>query len=1184
MAAGRLLRLAGTAAGIAAPLVGAPPTLPQLALHVPAIRAMGAVWREAWRRALILLLLIGGVWFASRWWLVGVVCAASAAWVVQHALLTQLALDLPGVRLGTLLRRQVPGLWATAALWLAAGAVRGAGLPAPAAPALEFVAWGGGGGGGVLRPAVCTARFRALGPRAGRVRHHGPARALGGAAERMNDMHAKARRPGAAAPPPAAVRYNDWRSVAMPDAAAFAPARPVSVIVPCYQAPGALALTLAGLECQDWPRDLLEVVVVDDGSEPPLAPRAAASLALTVVRQARDGFGLARARNAGVRAAAHDILVFLDGDVIAEAGLVRAHARWHHAVGDALTVGFCNYVSPAGIDAAAVRNRRGSLAELFAGRAFDPPWLERHMARTDDLTSRHPDLFRAVTGHNFGISRALFEAVGGFDESFTRYGGEDTELAYRAQVRGALQVPVREAIGWHQGRWSEGRAEKRRDMARQAVTLGRLIAEPGFRPGRIGQRFAVPRHVVTLEAREEPVERVERAAAALLGARAGELAVCIDVPVARGRARTGLERRFAEHPRVRVASAGRASALDAFPASPLHVAVPVAVVLGWGAAAPRRVARLGRALGDGAEMSAVLDDGAQVSVARAWALNRARRAGARAADYGETRTLPARLFRAGKVRGLARIPDLQLPRSPLWHGALAVVARVWAEAQHVRGLRTGWRFVRWLAAAARWRLREGRAWAPGRAAARPWPTTRADPPLGVAIAAHGPRARAVFAASTRIVHGPERASVDVALADSAGAAAGVCAPLVLLGDAPALAVPAFDWALDNPVGWVRDVEPRMLALGPVRRLPPGARARRAVAPDDRDALAHCHHVEDVAAFHGDAALRAATLARIAARGVPVRLAERCPALAELLGAELHALMASDFGTMDAAAREALSIAMRRAALRTHSLGARARQLCEAAGVAAPPWPRVSVVLATRRPALLAHGVAGVARQRYPHLELVLALHGPGFDAGAVEAALAGFAHPVKLLRLDASRPLGAVLGVASAEASGPLLAKMDDDDLYGPEHLWDLVLAHGYSGAALVGKFPATVYLARAGCTVRQRAVASETWSRSITGGTMLIARTALERAGGWRALPRHVDEALIGDVLGSGGAVYRTHDAGYVLVRHGDRHAWRRTDGEFLAGAEAVHPGWRPELAGLAEMAPPAGERGGKQRCNAAP
>ena len=376
---------------------------------------------------------------------------------------------------------------------------------------------------------------------------------------------------------PAAVRHNDWRQVELPDPGAFAPTLAVSVIVPCFEAPEALALTLAGLERQIWPPELLEVVVVDDGSDPPLVRPARSPLDLKVVRQERRGFGLARARNTGVGAAAHDILVFLDGDVIPEAGLVSAHARWHHAISDALTLGFCAYVSAAGIGAGAVRAHRGRLGELFAGRAADPPWLERHMARTDDLTSRHGDLFRAVTGL-LGISRALFEEAGGYDESFTRYGGEDTEFGWRAQVLGGLLVPERGAFGWHQGRWAEGREGKEREAALQAEKLAGLIAEPGFRPAAPGRRFAVPRHVVTLDAGRDGVERVIEAARTLLADPAGDVGLCVEVPPRRGadpvRERLGQE--FGEDPAVRIVPAG--GALEAFPASPLHIVVPARAV------------------------------------------------------------------------------------------------------------------------------------------------------------------------------------------------------------------------------------------------------------------------------------------------------------------------------------------------------------------------------------------------------------------------------------------------------------------------------------------------------------------------------------------------------------------------------------------------------------------------------
>ena len=973
----------------------------------------------------------------------------------------------------------------------------------------------------------------------------------------------------AAGPRPAAVRYNDWRRVRLPAAGTFRPTLPVSVVVPCFEAPGALALTLAGLARQDWPRALLEVVVVDDGSEPPLGLPAlpgSAPLDVKLVRQERRGFGLARARNAGARAAAHPILVFLDGDVIAEAGLLAAHARWHHAVSDALTLGFCAYVSAAGIDSGAVRHRPGTLGELFADRPFDRPWLERHMARTGDMTSGHDDLFRAVTGHNLGISRAFFEAVGGFDESFARYGGEDTEFGYRVQMQGGLLAPERGAFAWHQGRWADGRQAKERDRALQRAKLAGLIADPGFRGAGPGRVHPVPRHVVTLEAGEVPAARVAASVEVLLADPAGDLVVRVELSTGRGG--DGLARlveRFGQDPRVGVAA--DRPALDAFPASPFHVTLPAGAAFGHDVV---RALRVG--LGDAVVAHAVLPDGARVSIARAWALHHARRSGRDPAEFGEVRTIPAGTL--GPRAGAAHPARRARPSLPGWmHRRLpAAAARVWAEARHVRGLRTGWRFLAWLAVALRWRLGVARGTGEdlpvGSASPAVVPAEGAPAPgeaaLGAEIAALGERSRRVLAASSRVAHRLDGRPVDVVLADSAAEAAGIDAPVVCLDTHPALSVPAFDPAVHNPVGWVREVEPRAAALGPPGLLPPGVRAHRAVAADDLDALRHCHHVEDVSAFHGGAAERAGTLVRLAAGGTPVHLADRDPALEALLGAELHALMLDPVPFAGMAAREALSIGMRRAALRAHSLGARARQLCAAARVDPPELPLVSVLLATRRPGRLAAAMANVARQRYPRLELVLALHGPGFEEAAVARACAGFANPPTVLRVGAERPLGAVLAAATEAAAGPLLAKMDDDDVYGAEHLWDLVLAHEYSGAALVGKFPATVYLARPDRTVRRRRVRTECWSRSITGGAMLVGRAGLERAGGWRPVRRHVDAALVDDVARAGGGVYRTHDAGYILVRHGGGHTWEADDAEFLAGAEAVEPGWRPALAGL--------------------
>ena len=188
----------------------------------------------------------------------------------------------------------------------------------------------------------------------------------------------------------------------------------------------------------------------------------------------------------------HDIVVFLDADLVAAEDLIAAHARWHHAVADAVTLGFCRYVSAADVDPAAVR-AAANLAGLFAGRPFDFPWTERHMARTGDLTAPRDDLFRAVVGNNIGVRRAFFDEIGGFDEAFDRYGWEDTEFGYRAETRAAVLVPERAAMAWHQGRFAPNRGPgKRHAVAAQRALGARLIAHPDFRAdgGAAGRRAA----------------------------------------------------------------------------------------------------------------------------------------------------------------------------------------------------------------------------------------------------------------------------------------------------------------------------------------------------------------------------------------------------------------------------------------------------------------------------------------------------------------------------------------------------------------------------------------------------------------------------------------------------------------------------------------------------------------------
>ena len=491
-------------------------------------------------------------------------------------------------------------------------------------------------------------------------------------------------------PKPARVRYNDWRQVALPPPEEFTPALPVSVIMPCYQTPPAvLARTLAALAGQTWPRDLFEVVIVDDGSEPPLAPPPGAPPNVRVVRQERRGFGIARARNTGVRAAAHGIILFLDGDSLPEAGWLAAHARWHHAVSDVVTVGFRASVAMEDLEAEAIRRRPGTLRELFADRPVDAPWIDGHLLRMADMTTRAADLFHVVVGGNFGIGREFYRETGGSDESFMRWGIEDTELAYRAYTRGGLFVPVRSALVWHQGREAEGREAKERSLRLQMGKAANLIPHPRYRSPARGRIYAVPRYVATIEAGRSAADQVAEAAVNLLTDRAHDLVVRIEIDGKRDAAGLAwLREVFGPDPRVRIAPAR--SALDQFPAAPFHVRLPATAaaknlvhalhnhlrgaVLAIAREAEaedgagdreRRARRRGtpRACSpDGVPCAperatstiSLLPDGTSVSIARTWALQRARRAGGKLADFGDVRELAAACRRPGGGAGAAR--------------------------------------------------------------------------------------------------------------------------------------------------------------------------------------------------------------------------------------------------------------------------------------------------------------------------------------------------------------------------------------------------------------------------------------------------------------------------------------------------------------------------------------------------
>ncbi|HEV2074719.1 MAG TPA: glycosyltransferase, partial [Thermoleophilaceae bacterium] len=175
------------------------------------------------------------------------------------------------------------------------------------------------------------------------------------------------------------------------------------------------------------------------------------------------------------------------------------------------------------------------------------------------------------------------------------------------------------------------------------------------------------------------------------------------------------------------------------------------------------------------------------------------------------------------------------------------------------------------------------------------------------------------------------------------------------------------------------------------------------------------------------------------------------------------------------------------------------------------------------------------------------LHGDDFAEGVeerIERRLAEAPGSVRILRVDSELTLGEVLNQGVEAALGTYVTKMDDDDYYSVDHLWDLVLAIEYAGADLAGKAAEFVYLEEIDVTIRQLTKDVET---RLAGGGMMMRRDSLRDAGGWPSLTRGEDLAIVRRFVGQERTVHRTAPHGYILNRHGRDHTWRPYVDYFL-------------------------------------
>jgi glycosyltransferase involved in cell wall biosynthesis len=185
-----------------------------------------------------------------------------------------------------------------------------------------------------------------------------------------------------------------------------------------------------------------EVIIADDGSAQGqwVAADFKQRLELDYLWRPQDECP-ARSRNLGAQAASGQQLVFIDSDLLLNPQALAAYAEYLAAAPGWLLYGYA-----------------GTELELVAESALQSGvqvnWRDKRFGWNAQGLYPLAQLFHSPYENayslNFALARSTYQAIGGFDEGFSGWGGEDLDFAERAVSQGLELHFLLDAWGEHQ--------------------------------------------------------------------------------------------------------------------------------------------------------------------------------------------------------------------------------------------------------------------------------------------------------------------------------------------------------------------------------------------------------------------------------------------------------------------------------------------------------------------------------------------------------------------------------------------------------------------------------------------------------------------------------------------------------------------------------------------------------------
>jgi acetyltransferase-like isoleucine patch superfamily enzyme len=186
-----------------------------------------------------------------------------------------------------------------------------------------------------------------------------------------------------------------------------------------------------------------EIILIDNGSNPPIKPPFSGFTEIKVIRN-EENLGFPKAVNQGIREAKGDIIILLNNDVIVTPG-------WAYKLADKLND--VSIIAPMTNYCAGMQKITLPVYENIEGLNKEASYLEKE--REGEVEE-----VNFVIGFCMAFKKPLFDELGEFDESLWPCSGEEIDFCLRAREKGYKVGIALDTYVHHEGSKTFGDMEK----------------------------------------------------------------------------------------------------------------------------------------------------------------------------------------------------------------------------------------------------------------------------------------------------------------------------------------------------------------------------------------------------------------------------------------------------------------------------------------------------------------------------------------------------------------------------------------------------------------------------------------------------------------------------------------------------------------------------------------------------